>query len=289
MGWLCLRLASARRRAQRANQLRRARRRCMYAGMPGASDRIQARVRRAGLVQIAIAALLAIACHGSKVPASSSGSGAAAPVNPTGTSVASTAPPASIAPSASAPAEASVIAEPPRPPVAVAEPRAQPVELEALAAADGKALPQTDARPSTASPHFQRRIADVARAIKTGDAELAREAFFPLVAYRQVKDIAKPERDYKFRLLANFARDVKEYHQALGGDAERTEFVGIDVPEDQVRWLGPGSEGNKIGYFRVLRAHLRFRLSTGSERSLELTSLISWRGEWYVVHLHGFK
>jgi len=27
----------------------------------------------------------------------------------------------------------------------------------------------------------------------------------------------------------------------------------------------------------------------GKERSLEVTSLISWRGEWYVVHLTGFK
>jgi hypothetical protein len=27
----------------------------------------------------------------------------------------------------------------------------------------------------------------------------------------------------------------------------------------------------------------------GKERTLEVTSLISWRGAWYVVHLSGFK
>ena len=53
--------------------------------------------------------------------------------------------------------------------------------------------------------------------------------------------------------------------------------------------MKPGKEGNRLGYFRVLRSRLRFRLASGKERSFELTSLISWRGEWYVVHLHGFQ
>jgi hypothetical protein len=53
--------------------------------------------------------------------------------------------------------------------------------------------------------------------------------------------------------------------------------------------MKPGSEGNKLGYWRVLRAELRCREAQGRERILEVTSLISWRGEWYAVHLHGFK
>jgi len=110
-----------------------------------------------------------------------------------------------------------------------------------------------------------------------------------LVAYQQVKDVAKPERDYKFRLLANFKRDVLEYHHALGADAASAQFGGITVSEKDAKWMAPGSEGNKVGYFRVLRAHLHFTLPTGRTRDFELTSLISWRGEWYVVHLHGFK
>ena len=118
--------------------------------------------------------------------------------------------------------------------------------------------------------------------------KLARR-FFPLVAYAQVKDVAKPERDYRFRLLSHFDRDVREYRKALGTDAERAEFMGVDVPEARVQWMKPGKEGNRLGYFRVLRSRLRFRLQDGKERSFELTSLISWRGEWYVVHLHGFE
>jgi hypothetical protein len=153
----------------------------------------------------------------------------------------------------------------------------------------GKPLAQTDERPTLTSDSFQQRVALVVRAIVTDDAEPAAAAFFPLAAYQQVKDVAKPERDYKLRLLANFKRDVHEYHQALGAAAADAKFDGITVSEKDAKWMAPGSEGNRVGYFRVLHSRLRFTLPTGRTRDFELTSMISWRGEWYVVHLHGFK
>jgi len=150
-------------------------------------------------------------------------------------------------------------------------------------------LPQTEERPSASSPRFNRRLQRVADAILSGDIEKARSSFFPLVAYAQVKDVQKPERDYRYRLMANFERDVREYKKALGRDAERAQFLGVTVPEERVEWMKPGKEGNRLGYFRVLRSRLRFRLASGKQQTFELTSLISWRGEWYVVHLHGFE
>jgi hypothetical protein len=159
----------------------------------------------------------------------------------------------------------------------------------ALVDAHGNPLPQTDERPSVTAVAFRQRIAAVAAAIISGHTEPALDAFFPLVAYAQVKDVSKPERDYKFRLLANFKRDVLEYHHALGAEAAQAQFTGITVSEKDARWMGPGSEGNKLGYYRVLRSRLHFALPAGRNRDFELTSLISWRGEWYVVHLHGFK
>jgi len=131
-----------------------------------------------------------------------------------------------------------------------------------------------------------RRLAD---SILTGDPEPARATFFPLVAYAQVKDVQKPERDYRYRLMAHFERDLAQYRKLLGKDAERAEFLGVSVPDARVEWMKPGKEGNRLGYFRVLRSSLRFRLANGDERTFELTSMISWRGEWYVVHLHGFE
>ncbi|HKO51008.1 MAG TPA: hypothetical protein VJV79_25040 [Polyangiaceae bacterium] len=192
-------------------------------------------------------------------------------------------------PSATAPTPSAAVPDAGQPgpaaPSAALGPEATPPLLDE----HGQPLPQTDQRPTLTSASFQKRIEAVAQAILSGDVEPALAAFFPLVAYQQVKDVAKPERDYKFRLLANFRRDLLEYHRALGAAASESKFDGITVSESGAKWMAPGSEGNKQGYFRVLRSRLRFTLPTGRSREFELTSLISWRGEWYVVHLHGFK
>ena len=240
-----------------------------------------------------VLALLTCHCRGEPAPSvvPSSSPAAAARNAPT---------PAPSAPAPNASADASATASAPAPvasasgapaptPVASApSPGADPEE-PALVGPDGAPLPQTEARPSVTDERFKRRMQRVADAILSGDVEKARSAFFPLVAYAQVKDVQKPERDYRFRLMAHFERDVREYRKALGKAAEHAEFIGVEVPEPRVEWMKPGKEGNRIGYFRVLRSKLRFRLADGKERSFELTSMISWRGEWYVVHLHGFE
>lgn len=127
------------------------------------------------------------------------------------------------------------------------------------------------------------------RAIEADDATIAHDAFFPVVAYEQVKDIARPALDHERRLLAAFARNVHEYHRELGKEANGLRFLRVEVPEDKVKWMKVGSEGNRVGYFRVLRSRLVVATASDKERSFELTSMISWRGEWYVVHLRGFK
>jgi hypothetical protein len=234
-----------------------------------------------------VLAFLASQCRGEPAPSVAKAAAISAPEPPRAPSVsANTANPsvaASVAPSRSAAGSVSAV------PSASVAPAAADAEEPPLLAADGSPLPQTDERPSASNERFKRRMQRVADAVRTGDVDLARASFFPLVAYAQVKDVQKPERDYRYRLTAHFERDVREYRKALGQGAERAEFLGVTVPEARVEWMKPGKEGNRLGYFRVLRSQLRFRLPSGKEQSFELTSLISWRGEWYVVHLHGFE
>jgi hypothetical protein len=240
-----------------------------------------------------VLALLTCQCRGEPAPSVAPPSSppaaqrAAANAPPVPTSPPSAADASAVA-SAPAPVATASGAPAPTPAASATSPGAD-VDEPALLAADGTPLPQTEARPSVTDERFKRRMQRVADAILSGDAEQARSAFFPLVAYAQVKDVQKPERDYRFRLMAHFERDVREYRKALGKAAEHAEFLGVEVPEPRVQWMKPGKEGNRIGYFRVLRSKLRFRLADGKERSFELTSMISWRGEWYVVHLHGFE
>jgi hypothetical protein len=163
-----------------------------------------------------------------------------------------------------------------------------PAAAPELFFADGGLLPQTEQLPDGSSPSFQARAALLFRAIVNDDPQAARPVFFPRVAYRQVKASANPDRDYDRRLLAAFDRDIHAYHEQLGKNPDRARLLELWVPEDGARWMKPGSEGNKLGYFRVLRAQLRYLDADGKPQRLEITSLISWRGEWYVVHLDGF-
>jgi hypothetical protein len=127
------------------------------------------------------------------------------------------------------------------------------------------------------------------QAIAEDRAEVADPAFFPVVAYEQVKAVANPARDHRFRLMAAFHRNIHEYHGKVRQLPQPLRFVAVEPPTAEPRWMKPGSEGNKLGYYRILRSRLRLADATGAEHRLTITSMISWRGEWYVVHLDGFK
>jgi hypothetical protein len=149
-------------------------------------------------------------------------------------------------------------------------------------------LPQTHDVPHAAGAPFEARVAALWNAIVTDDADAALPAFFPLGAYKQVKDIPDPASDWKHRLVAAYARDIHALHARLGTNADSAKLVGLDVPEARGRWVEPGEEYNKIGYYRVFGSKLRYEAG-GEARSFDVKSLISWRGEWYVVHLSAIK
>ena len=58
----------------------------------------------------------------------------------------------------------------------------------------------------------------------------------------------------------------------------------MSVPEQYGHWIPPGVCANGIGYYEVANARVAYQLG-GQTRSFGIASLISWRGEWYVVHL----
>jgi hypothetical protein len=183
----------------------------------------------------------------------------------------------------------SVVSAPPAASAVAGPAAADPLDLPQIVGPDGATLPQTKDRPSATSPAFERRLKLLWEAIVANDPSRAERVFFPREAYEVVKDIEKPGADWKSRLMKAFARNVGEYHKKLGSEPESLVFEGLDLDEKRVKWIDKGEEGNKVGYWRVTRSKLRYRDPAGKSHTLELTSLISWRGEWFVVHLHGFK
>jgi len=157
-------------------------------------------------------------------------------------------------------------------------------QVGATTTVDPGASPQTKDRPSGTDPAFLASMDLLWSAITSDAPAAALPAFFPLSAYRQVKAIAAPDRDYTGRLVAHFRTDVHDEHTLLGADAARAQLVAVTVPDAQAVWVGLGQEQNKVSYWRVYGTLLHYRLD-GRDGTLPVTSLISWRGRWYVVHL----
>jgi hypothetical protein len=158
--------------------------------------------------------------------------------------------------------------------------------VPSLLAVDGD-QPQTTDRPKADSALFRARMQLLFEAIAQDDPERALPAFFPKDAYKQVKAIPNPEGDWRRRLVAAFQRDIHKLHERVGAGAT---LQRIDVPESRGRWVEPDEETNKLGYYRVYGTRMFYRRTDDErERTIDVKSLISWRGEWYVVHLSGFK
>jgi hypothetical protein len=168
-----------------------------------------------------------------------------------------------------------------RPPAARPAGSPAPPSPSALPVAPGAGrLRQTSAFPSTASAAFKNAMHDLWLAVTTGQPRLALPAFFPEAAYEQVKAIAYPQSDWQYRLWYDFTLDVGAAHRLVGRGAT---FVRVIVPAQYAAWVYPGGCYNSVGYWHVPGARVVYR--QGSQlRSFGIASLISWRGDWYVIH-----
>jgi hypothetical protein len=152
---------------------------------------------------------------------------------------------------------------------------------------DPGALPETTALPSGDDPQFVARLTDLLQAVASDRVALAAPAFFPLGAYVQVKGISDPVHDYETRLMADYDQDIEALHSEIDPEAEPVTFGSVSVP-DAAEWIRPGVEYNKGSYWRVYDTRLDFSVA-GQPHWFTIASLISWRGEWYVVHLSSIR
>ncbi len=149
---------------------------------------------------------------------------------------------------------------------------------------DAGLLRQTHVLPSPDDPMFQTGAQDLWQAIVTGNPTTALPFFFPETAYLQVKAISNASADYQNRLIDWYRLDIGAAHALLGADASSATFLRVTVPTSHAVWIVPGVEYNKGSYYRVYGTRLYYQVG-GRTKSIGIFSLISWRGEWYVVHL----
>jgi hypothetical protein len=149
---------------------------------------------------------------------------------------------------------------------------------------DPGALPQTSALPSTTSPVFTANMAALWDGVSTGVPQMAVPGFFPEAAYVQLKAIPGAQSDFTGRLEAEYEEDVSAAHQLLGPGAPMAKLIGVEVDSAYAHWVPIGACYNDVGYFEVPYSRVVYSIN-GQISSFGIASMISWRGEWYIVHL----
>jgi hypothetical protein len=142
-------------------------------------------------------------------------------------------------------------------------------------------LPQTQAMPQAGDTAFSHVIHDFWLAVTTGNPNYAKPAFFPEKAYEQVKAIVNPDSDWQYRLWYDFTLDVTAVRPLIGKNAK---LLRIDVPVQYAVWVPPGACYNNVGYWHVPGSRVVYEQG-GVTRSFGIASFISWRGDWYLIHL----
>jgi len=194
---------------------------------------------------------------------------------------------------AAAPATTPSSSPKPRAPVSAAAPASTtaattPPATPSTTSADPGLLPQTETKPDASSATFTAQVNALWSAVVADDPARAMPFFFPLSAYKQVKSISDPEGDWNSRLVAAFKEDVHAWHTQLGANAAGAQLTAVSVLSDQAQWIQPGAEFNKGSYWRVYGTTLRYQVD-GRTGTFTIASMISWRGEWYVVHLASIR
>ena len=145
-------------------------------------------------------------------------------------------------------------------------------------------LPQTPAHPLSDSSQFRALMAALWSGVVSGSPARAAVAFFPQAAYVRLKAIAGAGTDWESRLFHDYALDIAAAHALLGAGASSARLLAVNVTSAYVHWVEPGVCYNGIGYYEVPNARVIYS-ENGVTRSFGIASMISWRGEWYVVHL----
>ena len=209
--------------------------------------------------------LLRAACGGDKTSPSGSGTTTAPPPPP------SSAPPATTTtetPSSTASATAADDAGAPPP-----------------APKDADYDPANKAKPPIDSEELQARARGLFDAVVQNNPSLGEDFWFPKEPFLILKDIKDPGK-YWDQLHRAYVKDIEKLHKKRAS-WDGCEFEKFE-PGSPPKWVKPGEEGNKIGYYRTVKGSLVYK-AEGKSHKLEVRVIISWQKRWYITHLSKFK
>ena len=145
--------------------------------------------------------------------------------------------------------------------------------------------PLNKTRPPLDSEELQARARALFEAIVANDAARGDVFWFPKEPFIPLKDVKGPDR-YWDTLHRTYTNDIAKLHRKRKS-WDGAVFKGFTIGSTP-KWVKPGEEANKIGYHRSFRGKIRYEIG-GEPATIDVHTVISWQGRWYITHLSKFK
>ena len=149
---------------------------------------------------------------------------------------------------------------------------------------DPGTLPQTMDMPTTTEPAVPSRPRRVLAGDRHDNPAPAMPFFFPLSAYVQVKAISNPASDWQQPPRRRLSDRHPHAAPLCSAPVRRRPSSPASTCRPPPSGCSPGAEYNKGSYWRVYSSQVHYTVD-GQAGSFTIASMISWRGEWYIVHL----
>ena len=179
---------------------------------------------------------------------------------------------------------AATVAPAPVPAAAAPTDAGAPAEVEDAGAATPAVVADNKVEPSEGA-ELQERAKGLFEAIVADDPDRAEAFWFPREPFIPLKDVKDPGK-YWTQLHKTYANDVHALHKKRKSWAGAS-FVKFDGWA-RSKWVAPGKEANKIGYHRAFHGKLHYKAG-GEDAEIDVQTIITWQGRWYVTHLRKFK
>jgi hypothetical protein len=125
------------------------------------------------------------------------------------------------------------------------------------------------------------RANDLFQAVVKDDPAPGEPFWFPKEPFVSLKDPPNPA-GYWDKLHRAYADDIHVLHESRDSwDGATFDRFELGSPP---RWMNPGDEHNRIGYYRSLGGSIHYRVGQ-NEETLVVDVIITWQGRWFVTHL----
>jgi hypothetical protein len=142
-------------------------------------------------------------------------------------------------------------------------------------------MPDNAVPPPADHRDLDQRAAALFEAVVKDDPALGESFWFPKAPFIPLKDPPDPDL-YWEKLHRAYADDI---HSAHGSRAswDGATFDHFEIGSSP-RWMNPGDEHNRIGYYRSQGGTIVYRI--GEENgALAVDTIITWQGQWFVTHM----